>query len=316
MQNTLKLSTSAAKADYTVVAALIFTIIFWGLSFVAIKIVLKSFSPFVYVFLRFTLASCFFLFYLFRSGFPKLSIQTHKKLLILALFEPGLYFTFETLGLTYTTASKASIIIATIPIVVMVLARFMLNEKIMRKNLIGIILSFTGITILVVGSPDFNWSVDGSFYGDLLIIGAVVAASFYIVLTRDLGNYISAMQITSYQVLYGTVLFAPLFLMQLPDMQWTSISIDSILAIVFLSIFATIGGYLCYNYALTKIPASRASVVQNGIPVVTAVGAWIILGERLTLLQISGGLLALLAVLLANLPAKNHSAAKELYHKG
>jgi len=64
-------------------------------------------------------------------------------------------------------------------------------------------------------------------------------------------------------------------------------------ALLYLTIFATIGAFLCYNYALTKIPAFRAAVFINGIPVVTALGAWILLGESLTVVQAAGGVLVI-----------------------
>ncbi|MEA1961607.1 MAG: EamA family transporter [Bacillota bacterium] len=78
--------------------ALSLTMIFWGLSFIGTKIALTSFTPFIYIFFRFILASmCFLLLFLYR-GFPKISTSDHKKLFITALFQPGLYFTFETLS--------------------------------------------------------------------------------------------------------------------------------------------------------------------------------------------------------------------------
>ena len=101
---------------------------------------------------------------------------------------------------------------------------------------------------------------------------------------------------------YGTIFFAPLFLWELPDFQWSLMPGRSLTALIYLTIFATVGAFLCYNYALTKIPASRASVFINGIPVVTAIGSWLLLDETLTLMQAAGGGLVILAVLLTNLP--------------
>jgi drug/metabolite transporter (DMT)-like permease len=65
-----------------------------------------------------------------------------------------------------------------------------------------------------------------------------------------------------------------------------------------------IGAFLCYNYALSKLPATRAAIFINGIPVVTAIAAWLLLGEKLTLIQVGGGALVLFAVGLTNWP--NH----------
>ncbi|MBW2598961.1 MAG: EamA family transporter [Deltaproteobacteria bacterium] len=66
--------------------------------------------------------------------------------------------------------------------------------------------------------------------------------------------------------------------------------------------------FFFYNYALTKIPASRAAIFINGIPVVTLLGAWVILGECLTLLQLAGGILVLSAVFITNLMNRNRAA--------
>jgi drug/metabolite transporter (DMT)-like permease len=284
--------------------ALACTVLFWGLSFVGTKIALTSFSPFVYIYLRFSLASVFFLILLIRSGFPKLSKSDHKKLFLLAFFEPGLYFTFETMGLTYTTASKASIIISIVPIAVMLLARVVLKEKINGRSLLGILLSVIGILILVLGDPKFSISFEGSMIGDLLILGAVISSSLYIIFARDLGQRLSSLEITSFQIFYGTIFFTPAFILNAGSIKWTQVSAEAIGAIIFLTIFATILSFLFYNYALTQIPASRAAIFINGIPVVTAIGAWIILGERLTLLQVAGGPLVVSAVMIANMSSK------------
>jgi drug/metabolite transporter (DMT)-like permease len=103
-------------------------------------------------------------------------------------------------------------------------------------------------------------------------------------------------------MMYGALLYAPLFFWELPAVNWSAISSRSFVALAYLIIFATCAAFLCYNFALTKLPAGKASVFINGIPVVTAIGAWILLGETLTLLQICGGILVLIAVCLTNLP--------------
>lgn len=72
-------------------------------------------------------------------------------------------------------------------------------------------------------------------------------------------------------------------------------------ALGFLTLFATIGAFLCYKYALTKLPATRAAIFINGIPVVTALSASVLLNERLTLVKVSGGVMVLVGVFLTKL---------------
>ena len=94
-------------------AALVATMVFWGLSFVATKVALESVPTFTMVFIRFSLAALFFL--VIRQGrkWPVFHGRDRLKMVLLALFEPGLYFIFETIGLQYTTAPKTALIIAT-----------------------------------------------------------------------------------------------------------------------------------------------------------------------------------------------------------
>lgn len=285
--------------------ALLMAVLFWGLSFVATKIALQCFPPLALIFLRFLGASIFFVFLLMRTGFPTLTWDGVKPLLILAIFQPGLYFSFETFGLQYSSATKASLIIATIPIVVLLLSMIFLKERIRIINILGIIISMLGVALLVFGGQNID-EQPGMLLGDLLILGAVLSASIYIIMTRRLGKTFSPVQITGMQVIFGMSLFFPAFLFTLPEVRWGAITRDAIMALIVLTVFATIGAFLCYNYALTKIPAARAAVCINGVPLVTAFGAWVILGEQLSLLQVFGGIIVISAVYLANRsPAPN-----------
>ncbi len=279
--------------------ALMLAVLFWGLSFVATKVALESFTPFCLIFFRFFAASIFFVIFFYRTGFPPLKKKAVKSLMLLAIMQPGLYFTFETVGLQYTSATKTSLIIATIPVFVLVLSAILLKERVRPLNLFGIILSLAGVAILVFGGQATT-KLHGMLIGDFLIFGAVLSASVYMVMARRLGSTIPSHQITGMQIIFGAVLFFPAFLWDLPKLHWGAVSTDSLIALIGLTVFATIGAFLCYNYALTKIPAARASVCINGIPLVTVFGAWVLLGESLTVVQFCGGGVVLVAVFVAN----------------
>jgi len=287
---------------FTTYAGLFLSVIFWGLSFVATKIALETIPVFTLIFGRFLLGFFFFGLVSLKVGFPRFTSGDHRLFLLTAFFEPGLYYIFETKGLLYTSAPNVSLIIATIPLVVLVLAAFILNEKVKRTSIMGIFISLIGIWFLITGVPDFSWDLKGALKGDLLIFGAVLSASAYIICAHHLGKKYSSLEITTMQTLYGTVFFTLPFLWEFPKVQWSMISGHSLGALLYLTIFATIAAYWFYNHALTKIPAARAAVFINGIPLVTAAGAWFLLGESLTPLQAFGGMLVLIAVFINSLP--------------
>ncbi|MEA3471138.1 MAG: EamA family transporter, partial [Thermodesulfobacteriota bacterium] len=82
-----------------------------------------------------------------------------------------------------------------------------------------------------------------------------------------------------------------------------------------LTVFATIGAFLCYNFALTRIAATQASLFINIIPIITAIGAWILLNETLTMIQAFGGILVLLSVFIANLPGLRSKIPEHILSK-
>ena len=280
--------------------ALVSSLFFWGLSFIGTKIALTGFTPFALIFIRFGVASLFFIAFLSWRGIPRLSRRDHWRVFLTSLVQPWLYFIFETNALRYTSASKVSLIIATIPIFVLIFSAFILKKGPSLLILLGILGSLVGVVLLVVGDDGFKWEMN-TMLGDLLILGAVISAALYIISMRGLVQVYSAVEITGLQFIYGALLFAPEFLWELPGIQWSGINPQAIIAICALTLFATIGAFGSYNYALSKISATQASIYSNGVPVVTVLGGWAILGERLSSLQFVGAAVVLTAVLITTL---------------
>ncbi|MGE4297593.1 MAG: DMT family transporter [Desulfovibrionaceae bacterium] len=281
--------------------ALTGAVVFWGLSFVATKIALRSFDVAGLLGVRFTASGVLLLGWMWWRGFPKFSRAEHAKLFALAVFQPGLYFFFETMGVSHTTASKAGLIVAAVPIAVLALSAALRLEKATPVALGGIALSLVGIYFLITGGGDAALH-GGSLLGDLFMCGAVAAAAVYMVMVRRLSARHSTVDITCMQMVYGAVFFVPLlFTNGMPGMA--SFSMESLGALGYLVVLCSIGAFLFYNYALAKVPASQASLAINGVPVVTALGAWVMLGETLTLTQAAGGALVLCAVCMTNMLA-------------
>ena len=87
--------------------------VLWGFSLVAVKIALQNFPPFTLLFARYSLASGLFFLLLIRHGLPSFTKREKGRVLLIALLDPGLFYVFVTIGLQHTTATKASLILAT-----------------------------------------------------------------------------------------------------------------------------------------------------------------------------------------------------------
>lgn len=302
------LNNKSQQPLFFVYLALLSAAFFWGSSFPATKIVLQGFTPVAYVFLRFVGASIIFALLMLRR-FRRLPRKVHIKLLLMAFFQPTLYFLFESAGLQFTSASSASMIIAGIPGVVALLAGFFLKERLSTRQWAGVLLSIAGV-ILLAGFDDNPTYSGSSLLGNGLVILAALSASMYMIVARHLSANLSAVELTFYQVFYGMVLLAPVFLIQISEVSWVRISLPAVGALTFLIIGATLVAFLAYNFALTRIDASRAAVFLNGVPLASILVSWIILGERLGLLQIAGGIIVISGVTLTNWRARTAARRK------
>lgn len=297
-----------ASLSTTTYLALFSAVLLWGLSFVVTKVALAQFPVFILLTVRFVVAGGLFFLLLLRRGLPRLNLREHLVFVLLAVLNPGLYFLGESYGIKYTSASKASLIIATIPVVVLGLSFLLLRERPRSHQVGGIVLSVAGIALLI-GVPELlAGAASGELRGDLFTLGAVVSCAFYIILARRLGSRHDALTITGLQMIWGAVLFAPGGLWQLGSFELAGVDLYGLGALAYLTLGATMGGFLCYNYALTRMAATQAAVVINCIPVITAACAWLLLGERLTLLQALGGVVVLGAVMLSNYTPRRSSA--------
>ncbi|MBT4526119.1 MAG: DMT family transporter [Deltaproteobacteria bacterium] len=295
---------------FLIYAALLMAVSIWGLSFVVTKIALKEFSVYGLILARFGSASVIFLIILTLKGFPKFTKTEHGSLILIAIFQPGLYFFFETMGLQNTTASKAGLIVAMIPIVVLLLSAIFFREKITSRSVTGIGLSLVGVGLLIIGEANGSWPMGGNIIGDLYMCGAVLSAAIYMIMVKKLSQKHSVLHITGMQIIYGTLIFIPFCLIKIETWQLSQLSFGAIAAVFFLAVLATIVAFFCYNFALSQIDSSKAVVFINMIPVITAASAWIIIGESLTIMQMGGGALVLLAVWLVN--QKKRQAVNEL----
>ncbi len=284
--------------------AMVTTMVLWGVSFVASKLVLTEITPLTYMGIRFLIASILLAVVMLLRGRPRFDRRTHGLIALTALAEPVAYFLFESYAIRLIPATTASLIIATIPLAVMVLAAIFLGEPIRRGGVIAVVVSIAGIVLLVTGDGTaVSGIATGRLPGILLILGAVISAAFYITLARNLTQRHDPVNLTVVQTWWGAGVFVLLWQMQSPPARSLGgLSPVGWGALAFLAVGATVTAFLLYNWALRYAEAGRASLYINGIPLITALTGWILLGERLTPLQLAGGALVLLSVRLIGSP--------------
>lgn len=287
-----------SRPPATAYAAALGMSVAFGLAFVATKYALRGFEPLLIALARFTIAGgVLWLAWRLRRRRERATWADMGRLAALGFVSLTLYFTLEINALARTTASMTAILIATIPIFVSVLSAVFLGERAGAARWAGVLVSFAGVVALVqLGGS----AAGGTMTGNLLALGAALTAATYTLMARSLLVSRSALYVTAYQNLFGALFIAPLALVEALVVGVRRPGAESVAAVVYLGVFASMAAYLLLNYAFRFLPASRAAVFINFTPVVTVVAAFLLLGERLTWGQAAAAVVIVAGVLLAS----------------
>jgi len=267
--------------------ALIISMIFWGFSFVWAKVALETYSPISVVLFRLIVSSvAIFTFVKISNIKIKLQRKDIKYFILLAFFEPFLYFVGETFGLQRVSATTASVIISTIPIFVPIFAYILYREKLGYINIIGSIISFSGVLIIIFNK---NFSLNTSLSGVLLMMLAVSAATGYSLVVKNIAQKYNPIIIVLFQSSIAIFGFLPLFFFfDFNNFVNTEHNSNSIIAIVELGIFASSIAFILFAYGIKKIGISKAGFFSNLIPIFTAIIAFFLLNEQLSIIKYIG----------------------------
>ena len=274
-------------SKFRVYGAVILSMIFWSFSFIWFKMANEYYRPITVVFLRLVIAIILLSLYLkFTNKFVKIKKEDRKMFLLLAFFEPFIYFLGESHGLTYVSSTTGSVLISTIPVVAAVGAWLFFKERLRIVNYAGILLSFIGILVFILRS---DGSLSFNIKGLLLLGVAVISAVGYnLTLSRLVESY-SPVYIVNVQNVLGGIMFLPLFLgFEMTHFAGVEHSFASIWPVVALSVFASCGAFILFAFGVRYIGISKANVFTNCIPIFTAIFAFFLVGEKLTLQSIAG----------------------------
>ena len=274
----------------------------WGGSFVLTKHLLIDFNPITVNFIRCTIASLIFAT-LCAIMYKKEFIIAKKDLKLfigLAFFEPFIYFIFETYSLKFCDASIVSVIIATIPLFVAVMAVFIFKEKLSGLNFFGILLSISGIIVMLL--PSFG-RADFRVLGVFLAFGAVFSTIGYNFFLRKIPTTYSPIVVITWQNIIGMIAFLPLFLMvntrETFALQYHALGDTLNLSfLLVLSIFCSTIAFILYIGAMRILGLARTNIFVNLIPVMTAIIAFYVLKEEITPQKILDILMAIAGVFL------------------
>lgn len=281
-------------------AGVVFAILF-GFTFMFSKTALDVVRPIGLIAYRFLIA--FFTFEVIRQ--LKLVVirfeRVHlKPVLIVVLFQPVLYFLFETYGLDRTTSGEAGMMIALIPIFVTIASALLLREKPTRLQLFFIILSVSGI--LLIQFARSRGDIDPETIGFLLLLGAVISAALFNIASRSASKTMKPQELTYFMMLFGAVIFNAIYIVTLIiegtplDYVRNLREVSLVVPLIYLGVFASIGGFFLVNVTLKNMPAHVSSIFANLATVVAITAGYVFLNESLYWYHFVGSAMILIGV--------------------
>jgi drug/metabolite transporter (DMT)-like permease len=218
---------------------------------------------------------------LLTGKLQKIRLEDFKWFILLAFFEPFLYYIGETYGLTMVESTPAAVIISTIPLFAPVIAFVVLRERIGSLTIVGIIVSLVGV-FFVIYDPGSGFKANP--WGVALMFIAIFAAICYAIVLRKIPLHYNNMNVIFYQSLLGLVFFIPtFFLTDYSSIQTLHVSNQSLMALILLAVFASVIAFVLFAGAVRKVGVTRTNVFINLIPVFTAIFSWLILDEIITM---------------------------------
>lgn len=271
----------------------------WGLATVMSKQALNYAPPLTLVMLQLT-ASVAFLFVLLLIQGLRLSFsKTERRAALSGALEPGLAYAFGIVGLSLTSATNASLIGATEPILVVILAFLTFGMRTERRNILAVIVAVIGVAFASLGGAPEVEGLASNRIGDGLIIVATLFAALYVVVTSRLVAAVSPVLLAFLQQSVGWVIAAGIAFTAIATGFERPVVTDLIHGtswIISSGLVQYAFAFLLYLWALRYLPVSVAAIFLTLIPVFGVGGAALFLGEAVNAAQWIGGAMIICAI--------------------
>lgn len=273
-------------------------VLIWASTFVITKDALDDFTPFSFIFARFSLIAALALIVLVvqstRRGWRRMwhvERADVPRFVASGLLGYSLYQIGFTVGLDHTSPFSSSLLIAMVPLFTLVIASLM-GERYPAGAWTGVMVAVIGVVVFL-----FERQAGGSLLGNALSAGAAISFASYGLVNRPLVKTYPVATVAAYTTFLGTV---PLLLISFGDaraQEWSALSSEQWLMLAYMAVFPIYLVYIGYNWAIGQrgITATSAGLV---VPVVSGILSMIFFDEAFGPLKITGAIVVLIGLML------------------
>lgn len=287
---------------------LLLPVLFWGISYIAIKVVLKELEPVEMISVRFLLAAPT-LYVILKFKKLRLWPVPMKGKLVFASFMVFLHFWVMATGMKETSASNTAWILTTAPIFIALLSWAYLKEKFNLSQWLGLFVAVAGVFALVYnGKPEnLGWI---HTRGDIIVLGSCVTWAIYTVGTRELTARINPLVATFWMTGLAGLVFVPWTFVMSGYERFLNLESTTVISLVFLGVFCLAIAFWLWSEGLSRQTAAEVGVYLYVEPLITMIGAWILLSESITFWLIIGAVLISIGVYISErrgrMPLEEH----------
>jgi drug/metabolite transporter (DMT)-like permease len=278
---------------------MVLVVLIWGGNYVASKLAIATIPPLAFTAMRFTLGSVF-LWILVSRLEPEHTLPKgmFRPVLLLGVVGNTLYQVCFINGLSRTTATNTAIILSSMPAAVTLVSGLLGLEILTARQRLAPILASVGV-LLVVAAKGLNLG-HGDWLGDLLMLVAVACWTAYTLGLRALTGRMSALTLTGWTMVTGTPGLLLAGVPSLVSMSWGAVPWQAWVGLAYATLLSLVAAYILWSRAVGSLGASRASLYTCFSPLVAALVAMAVLGERPGPAHMTGGALIAAGVLLGN----------------
>jgi drug/metabolite transporter (DMT)-like permease len=267
-------------------------VVIWGTNYTVVKETMDTIPAMALMSLRFALAALAMgALMLWFEGWKPLPRATFLRLTALGLIGNTLYQLCFMVGMSHTTAANSGMLGAVSPVLVPLLAGVLGLDKMTRSIVLALALAVPGM-LLVMSSRGPNMSAETRL-GDLLILAGVCCWAIYTVGLRSLSTELSPLRVTAMTMLTGAPGAVLAGLPAVLRLEPSSIPPGAWAGIIYSALIPLVLGYFIWSRSVRQVGSSRTALYTTGMPVVAALTAWAVRGERPTPIQAVGATLIL-----------------------
>lgn len=283
---------------------LVTSMILWGGTWVAGRVLAQSIHPMTAAFLRFTCASLGLIAMCWRAGggMPKLARNQIIPVAFLGATGVFAYSYFFFTGLQTTSAGRAALIVACIPVCVAAISALLYRERFGPLRIVGTLISLLGVSVVIADGSPLVLLSEGVSRGDFMILGCVASWTAYTLGGRSVMKSVPPLASVAWSSIFGTLMLLPAALAEglVTDIVRTR-PVDWA-CIAFLGFLATSLAYFWFYQAISRIGAARSAIFINTVPIFAVLMGFALLGEPIHLSLATGGLMVITGVYLTNRP--------------